>query len=110
MVGAPTFRNLKIMIRNNIIHNLPVTVEDIDIAEIIFGPDVYTLKGTKMRQRPKLVVEDFIEIPKELIQNNQYLNMCMDIMFINKQALLTKIDKYILFCGLFPLVNITKET
>ena len=67
MVGAPTFRNLKIMIRNNIIHNLPVTVEDIDIAEIIFGPDVYTLKGTKMRQRPKLVVEDFIEIPKELI-------------------------------------------
>ena len=29
MVGEPTLRNLKIIIRQNIIQNLPVTVEDI---------------------------------------------------------------------------------
>ena len=44
MVGAPTLRNLNMTIRQNIIQNLSVTVEDIDIAEKIFGTDVSTLK------------------------------------------------------------------
>ena len=40
MVGAPNFRNLKMMIRQKVIHNFPVTVENIDIAENIFDPGV----------------------------------------------------------------------
>ena len=44
VVEAPTLINLKMMIRKNIIQNFPVTVEDIEIAEKIFGPDVSTLK------------------------------------------------------------------
>ena len=58
MVGAPTFLNLKIMIRHNIIQNLPFMVEYIGIADNIFGPDVLTLKGTKTRQRPRVVLND----------------------------------------------------
>ena len=42
MVGAPTFRNMKIMIRQDIIQNCSVTVEDIEIAEKVFGHDVST--------------------------------------------------------------------
>ena len=56
MVGAPNLRNLKTMIRQNIIQNFPVTVEDIEITEDIFGPYVSTLKIITMRQRPKLVM------------------------------------------------------
>ena len=59
MVGAPTLLNLKMMIRQNIIHNFPVTVEDIQIAENIFGPGVSNLKGITTRQRPKMAVDDF---------------------------------------------------
>ena len=33
-------------------------VEDIGIADNIFGPDVLTLKGTKTRQRPRVVLND----------------------------------------------------
>ena len=33
MVGAPTFRKFKMMIKQNIIKNFPVTVEDIEIEE-----------------------------------------------------------------------------
>ena len=33
------------MIRQNIIHNFPVTVEDIEIGGNVFGPDVPSLKG-----------------------------------------------------------------
>ena len=62
MVGAPTFRNLKTTILKNIIQNPPVTVEDIEIAENIFGPDVSTLKGRTTIQRPIVDVDNFIEI------------------------------------------------
>ena len=48
------------MIRQNIIQNFSVTVEDIEIAEKIFGPDVSTLKVKTTRQRPKVVVNYFI--------------------------------------------------
>ena len=97
------------IIRQNIIQNVPITVEDIDIAENIFGPDMTTLKGRTTRQRKKVVVDDFIEIPIELVNNNQELILFMYIMFINQQALFTKIDKDIWFYELVPLENIIKE-
>ena len=84
MVGAPTLKNFNTMIRQIVIHNYPVTVGDIDIAENIFGPDGSTLKGTIMIQRPKVVSDYFIEITIELIGNNQDLILCMYIMFINQ--------------------------
>ena len=49
------------MIRQNIINNCPVTVEDIEIVEKIFGPDFSTLKGITMRQIPKVVVDDLFK-------------------------------------------------
>ena len=91
------------MIRRNIIHNFTVTVEDIDIAEKIFGPDVYTLKGITTRHGPKLVVDDSIKITRELVKNIKELIICMDIMIINQQAFFIKED--IRFHGLVPLLN-----
>ena len=69
---------------------------------------MYTLKGITLIQMPKVVVGHFIEILRELIEKNQELIMCEEIMFITQQALLTKIDKEKRFCGLVPLVNRTK--
>ena len=39
----------------NTIKNCPVTVEDVSIAEKIFGPDVSSLKGKSTRRKPKPV-------------------------------------------------------
>jgi hypothetical protein len=43
IVGTPTMDNFKLLLWMNIIKNSPVTVEDINIAEKIFGPDVSSL-------------------------------------------------------------------
>jgi hypothetical protein len=51
----------------NAIKNNPVTTEDVDIEEKIFGPDVTTLKGKMTRRAPVPIIEDRIEIPRELI-------------------------------------------
>ena len=71
MVGAPTLRDLKMILWHNIIHNFPVTVEDIEIVDKIFGPDVSSLKVITIIQRSKVVVDNFIEITREPIENNQ---------------------------------------
>ena len=57
---------------------------------------------------PKVVVDDFNEIPRELIENNQELILCMEIMLIDQQEYSTKIDKDIMFHGFFTLSNIIK--
>ena len=60
MVGLTTSKMLKMMIRQNIIQNFPVAVEYIEIAENIFGPDVYTLRVITKIKSPKVVVDYFI--------------------------------------------------
>ena len=49
-LGYPSINDMKAIIRMNAIKNNPVTTEDVDIAEKIFGPDVATLKGKTTRQ------------------------------------------------------------
>ena len=43
-MGCPTIQNFKHILRQNIILNCPVTTEDVDNAEKIFGPDIRTMK------------------------------------------------------------------
>ena len=50
MCIKPTVRNLKHLVNGNFIKNCPVTVEDINIAEKIYGPDIGTLKGKSVRR------------------------------------------------------------
>ena len=53
-VGPATVENFKHMIRSNMVKNCPVTVEDVTIAEKIFGPAMSSLKGKSTRQKPPL--------------------------------------------------------
>ena len=47
----------------------PVTAqEDVDVALKIWGPSVALLKGKTVRRKPSLVLEDIVEVPKELWQ------------------------------------------
>jgi hypothetical protein len=42
VLGCPTVENFKAIIRQNLVKNCPVTVDDIANAEKIFGPDIGT--------------------------------------------------------------------
>ena len=61
-VGHNLIKYYKKIIKMNAMNSFPVTIEDINIYDKIFGPDIYTLKGKKLRTKQKAVMNDYIEI------------------------------------------------
>ena len=49
---------LKSILYMNMINNKPVTTDDINISEKIFGPDIGTLKGKTTHRKPLPVMDD----------------------------------------------------
>ena len=62
-MGYPSPEDFRSMVRFNIINNCPVTLQDIEIAEDIWGKDIGALKGKTVREKPIQVKENFIPIP-----------------------------------------------
>ena len=52
IIGTPMVENFKALLHMNAIQNCPVMVEDVKIAERIFGPDMSSLKGKSTRRKP----------------------------------------------------------
>jgi hypothetical protein len=91
----------------NAIRNCPVTTEDVNITEKIFGANMSSLKG-KRKSTP--VREDIVEIPEEeLIANNRKIELCIDIMYVNECGFMTTIDQTIRFRSAIPIKNRTHE-
>jgi len=107
MVGCPTVESFKHMLRQRIIRNCPVTIDDVNNAEKIFGADIGATKGKTTRSKPKPVKEDWVEVPPEIIAQHHKLTLCMDVMYVNSMPMLTAIDKNIRFRSLITMENRT---
>ena len=49
-LGAPTLDSFKGFVKMGGVQNCPIRIEDINIAQNIFGPDMATLKGKSTRK------------------------------------------------------------
>jgi hypothetical protein len=96
-LGTPSINDFKSIILSNQIKNLPITIEDVNIAENIFGTDIGALKGKTTRQKPAPVVSDYIEIPQELINNHNNVTLCMDGIKINGIYFISTISRNIMY-------------
>ena len=105
VIGYPSIADFKNVIQMNQIKNCPVTIEDINICEKIFGPDIYALKGKSVRKKPKVVVNDYVEIPPELIKAQQKVTMFADIMYIDGVPLLATLTENIRVATTTHLIN-----
>ena len=96
-LGMPSTQDFKAMLRMNLIANNPVTMEDIEIAKQIFGPDIRSLKGKTTRQKPIPVVNNYIAIPKELYAKQQDIVLCIDSIKVNGLLFLTTVSKNVFY-------------
>jgi hypothetical protein len=103
IVGTPTMENSKLLLQMNVIKNCPVTVEDINITEKLFGPDMSSLKGKSTRCKPKPVRKELIKIPEKLITKHHDIELCIDTMYVNEYSMLTAIDRTIKYRSLVPI-------
>ena len=87
-VVTPSIKDYKSLVRYGLLKNMPVTIDDINIAEEIFGPDLSALQGKSTRKKPITVINDEIDIPEEILKRLKDLDMEIDIMFINGIAFL----------------------
>ena len=71
MVGYPSYKDFNNMVRAGMIPNRPVTLEEIKNVHAIFGPDVPSLKGKTVRLKPKPVVSNCVNTPKDIVQIHQ---------------------------------------
>ena len=96
-MGTPSLPDLKALLRMNMIKDNPVTLEDVHLAEQIFGPDVGTLKGKTTRRKPLPVVTDYVEIPPELIKAQEDVTLAIDGMTVNSLKFLTTIARHLYY-------------
>ncbi len=83
-LAYPSLKDFKWAVMTNQIANCPITVSDIDAAQVIWGKDVAALKGKTTRQKPLPVQESQFWIPTEFLSLTKHVLMSVDIFFVNK--------------------------
>src|SRR5210317_2181159 len=78
MIGYPTVKDFIAIIKNNMLMNCPVTVEDIKNAEKIFGPDIHVLMGKTVRQKTMPVIVDYVKIPTTILTLHHEVVLAID--------------------------------
>ena len=110
VIGFPSWQDLKTVVRMNQIKNCPITLEDIKVCEKIFGLNIAALKGKTTRSKPPVVVNDWVEVPRELKLAHQGIILCADILFIEEIPFLMTVSKHLKFITIRFLPNQKKDT
>ncbi len=84
MVGNPTDKEFKGMVRERLITNCPITVQDVEHANHIFGPDLTNLRGKMIRTKPEHVHIEYLQIPWDFVELHKYVTLVADVMFANR--------------------------
>ena len=91
-MGTPSIDDLKTIIQTNLVKDNQVTIEYIDQAEELFGPDIGNIKEKNTQNNIKAQKKFNISIPQESINKNRCVDLSIDIITINGIVLLTKIS------------------
>jgi hypothetical protein len=81
-MAYPSIPDLKWVVQSNQIKDCPVTAQDVNVALKIWGPNVALLKGKTVRHMPPVVVQDIVEVPKELRENHKRVTLTIDIFLL----------------------------
>jgi hypothetical protein len=71
------------MVRNKLVTNCPVTVQDVHIANQFFGLDLANLRGKTTRTKLEQVRVDYVKIPRDFIEMHKYVTSVAHVLFVN---------------------------
>ena len=68
MIGRPSYQDFMGIVKNNLLLNNGVTIEDVAHAEQIFGKDLGSIQGKTTRVHPNVVVADYVMVPLDILR------------------------------------------
>jgi hypothetical protein len=84
-IGWPSNSGFKTIIRNNLLINSGITVDDVNRAELIFGIPTPLLKGKMTRSNPiSNQAIKRVPLPLPIQQEHSHLDLFADFFFVNK--------------------------
>ena len=108
-LSYPSMKDFKWVIRCNQIKDCAVTVEDVDVAQKIWGKNIAALKGKTTRRKTIPVATNYVHIPKELLQLHKEVFLTTDIFFVNKIPFFLTLSRKICFTAVTHLADRTVE-
>ncbi|MGL5934526.1 MAG: hypothetical protein ACRCZI_02770, partial [Cetobacterium sp.] len=78
----PSLKDFKWAVMSNQIKNCPVTVEDINVAQSVWGKDISALKGKTTRKKSTPVHGSEMKVPRDLLKLHRDVTMSIDIFFV----------------------------
>ena len=109
IMGRPSTTTFLELLKKNGIANCPVTPADVEAAEHILGPDIGSLKGKTTQRSPPIVDSPVTAVPEDVLQEYRKVTLCVDIMYVNKVAMLMSISRKIKF-GTIEVIPNNKST
>jgi hypothetical protein len=109
-IGRPSLRDFLRYVNDKAIPDCPITATDIGNAEIIFGPDLGSLKGKTAWRQPSRVRTDVTNIPYEIMEQYRHVRLSINVMNVTNIPFLTSISEHIKFGTASKLNNMKNET
>ena len=105
MIGRPSTRAFLKIVDKNMLKNCPITHQDIQNAEIIFGPNLGSILGKTVRRPGEQVIVQHTNVPRPVMDHHRDVTICVDIMYVNKIMFLVTISRKIKFGTVEPILN-----
>ena len=83
-LGWPSQNAFLNIIKENHIHNSPVTTQDIIRAQQIYGTPAPLIKGTMVRTKPTAVRVNTKPLPQQILSKHPSLQLYIDFFYVNK--------------------------
>jgi hypothetical protein len=88
-MGWASTTAFRTIIKNNLITNTEVTIDDVNMAEIIYGTATPLLQGKMVRVKPKINNIEKIPLPLPISTHHNNVNICINFFYVNGQPFLS---------------------
>ena len=110
-LGMPGYKKFFHALEYNQIKNCPITVDDAKRCLHIYGPVIAHLQGKTTRRKANAIpITNLIDIPREVVKAQQFVNLSADYFFIQGIPVLHTISRNFNFRTVEFLINKQKAT
>ena len=105
-LGRPSKKNFECIIATNLINNCPITLDDVRRAELIYGPDIATLKGHTTKKPGSILPHlPVIPLPANIIKYHLQVTLAVDVLYIQGYTFLHTYSKETRFRTITQIAN-----